>query len=100
MAGNGRRRRDRAGREAVKKENGWCAESAGGRDPPSNTGPGGSGPSEAASRGVGRGGWPCACDWILLGQAFCLSCRSRFHGSSLDELRSYGGRCEDLAFEF
>jgi hypothetical protein len=39
----------------AEKENGGCAESAGGRDPPSNTGPGGSGPSEAASRGVGRG---------------------------------------------
>jgi hypothetical protein len=50
----------------AEKENGGCAESAGGRDPPSNTGPGGSGPSEAASRGVGRGerllaGWLALC---------------------------------------
>jgi hypothetical protein len=42
----------------AEKENGGCAESAGGRDPPSNMGPGGSGPSGATSRGVGRGERP------------------------------------------
>ena len=75
----------------------------------------------ATSRVAGRGetlpGWLALCyrltslvlstyegtDWILLVTGFCLSCRSRFHSSSLDGLKSGTAdrlRCGRLAFEF